>query len=53
MPFFFLEFNAGILNIPGIKYVQNGYINDNPKLKTVSFIKWICVWMYIPQKQET
>ena len=39
----------GILNIPGIKYIPNGSIRDNKKLKIVSFIKCICVFTYIAQ----
>ena len=32
---------AGILKIPGIKHKKQGYIKDNIKLKTESFIKCI------------
>ena len=42
---------AGILNIPGNKYITNGSTKDNPKLIKVSFIKWIWVFNYTPQKQ--
>ena len=35
----FTTLKEGILNIPGIKYIPKGYINDNPKLINVSFIK--------------
>ena len=35
----FCPFNEGILNIPGIKLMNIGYTNDNPKLINVSSIK--------------
>ena len=33
---FFFDLNAGILNIPGNKFIANGYVIDNPKLIKVS-----------------
>ena len=44
--------NAGILNIPGIKFNPNGYSIDNPKLIKVSLINIIWVFLYTAQKEE-
>ena len=46
----FFIFNDSILNIPGIKHKNNGYINDANKLIIESLIRWICVLIYIPRK---
>ena len=35
----FLVLNAGILNIPGIKHLQKGMIEERAKLNKESFIK--------------
>ena len=48
----FLFLNAEILNIPGIKFIINGIIDESPKLNKESLIKWICVFSYIQQKHE-
>jgi hypothetical protein len=37
--FLALEFNAGNLKIPGIKFIPRGCIKANPKLIKVSLIK--------------
>ena len=47
----FSVLKEGILNIPGIKHVTNGYTNDYPKLIKESSINWIWVCSYIQQKQ--
>ena len=44
--------NAGILNIQGNIFIPKGYIIDNKKLINESFIKWDCVFTYIPQNQD-
>ena len=41
--FFFKSLRAGILNNPGMKFIQKGYIIDIAKLINVSLIKIICV----------
>ena len=46
---FFIDFNDEILKIPGNKLKQNGYNKDSPKLKSVSLIRWIWVFLYKAQ----
>ena len=48
----FLVLNAGILNIPGIKLIKNGKMEEIPKLNNESFIKCFWVFSYIQQKQD-
>ena len=47
----FFALSEQILKIPGIKYIPKGYNKGviNPIIE--SFIKWICVFLYTPQKQ--
>ena len=48
--FGFITFKAGILNIPGNRYKIKGINNDIIKLIIESFIRWIWVFIYTPQK---
>ena len=48
---FLTALRAVILNKPGIKYITKGYIKEVIKPIMVSDIKWICVFLYTPQKQ--
>ena len=43
-------FKEDILTIPGNKFNNKGYTNDNPKLIKVSLIKWIWVFLYTAPK---
>ena len=47
----FTSLKAGILNIPGNKFIPKGYTIDIAKLINVSFIKIIWVLWYTAQKQ--
>ena len=49
--FLFFALNAHILKIPGIKLIKNGFTNDKPKLIILSLIRYIWLFIYIPQKQ--
>ena len=49
-PEWFSILKDAILNIPGIRFTTNRYINDAIKLIKVSLIRWIWVLTYIPQK---
>ena len=51
--YFLWYFNANILNIAGTKYITKGVNNEVIKLNKESFNKWVCVFLYIPQKQVT
>ena len=53
-PSLFLSFflKEGILNIPGNKYIANGYTNEREKLIKVSLIKIIWVFTKTAQKHE-
>ena len=48
----FLSCKAGILNIPGNRFITNGKIKEILKLNKESLIKCIWVFWYIQQKQD-
>ena len=48
----FLLLNAGILNIPGIRLIKIGKMEEIAKLNNESFIKCFWVFSYIQQKQD-
>ena len=50
--FFSWFLREGILKIPGIKSIPKGYSKDEPKLISVSLIRWSWVFLYMAQKHD-